>query len=58
MKKRILSIVLAGAVVFSGLLTGCGATDKKQRVQLQKKKPQMKQQRVQRIRLRLPLQGL
>ena len=38
MKKRILSIVLAGAVVFSGLLTGCGATDKKQRVQLQKKK--------------------
>ncbi len=29
MKKRILSIVLAGAVVFSGLLTGCGATDKK-----------------------------
>lgn len=28
MKKRILSVVLAGAVVFSGLLTGCGATEK------------------------------
>lgn len=29
MKKRILSVVLAGTVVFSGLLTGCGSTEKK-----------------------------